>query len=569
MKKGMKKLAVFMLAMGMSLAIISTCSLETTVTASGNSLTPLIKQSMIEDIKNHANDLTGENKLSEEDITRIIKIKDGAITVINSMTTDDGTLTNYIAGVKSEMSNIAAGALGNIAEYLYLTDNVPVSIAGYGRKCNVMLSILNLSDVKIEDLVITPKVSTSVTEWPFEIQTSGYTRVIPDIPGNETYDEAIKNRREITFTFETRDDVYTGVYPVEFEVAFTRGTGRETTILTTYVKGVGAKGSGSLDASTGTANVSKPRIIVNGFTTTPEEVYAGDIFTIDIHIENTSQRTSVSNIKIDLKANPEGDVSNSYEAFLPTSGSNTVYIDKIKEGGTADVSIEMTAKADLAQKPYVLNVEMEYEDDQYNTYTSAASVSVPIKQESKFDVSTPEVMPMDINVGAQSNVMYSIYNTGKTTLYNVQAKFEAPSITGGDVFIGKIEPGATGNVDAMLTGVAPTMDDGTVKAIISYEDEAGNVSTHEEIITVWVMEAFDPYVEGGMEEGGWVEGGWEEGGWEEGGYVEGTGKFPIWIPIVIVVVVLGVAGVVTVLVIKKKKASETDDLVDEIDELEE
>lgn len=85
--------------------------------------------------------------------------------------------------------------------------------------------------------------------------------------------------------------------------------------------------------------------------------------------------------------------------------------------------------------------------------------------------------------------MFSIYNIGKTTLYNVQVKFQGDTVSGGDVFVGKIDPGATGNVDAMVTGVAPTTDDGIIKAIISYEDDAGNVTTAEKEITLFVTEA--------------------------------------------------------------------------------
>ena len=91
-------------------------------------------------------------------------------------------------------------------------------------------------------------------------------------------------------------------------------------------------------------------------------------------------------------------------------------------------------------------------------------------------------------VGEQSNVMFQIYNTGKTTLYNVQVKFEADSVEGGDTFIGNLQPGATGNVDAMVTGIAATMDDGTVKAVITYEDEAGNQTREEKDITIFVSD---------------------------------------------------------------------------------
>ena len=548
------KIILFIVVVCVTLIMTMMDSNVSSVTASGNKLDDENRVDLIEDIEFYVEHIAGPNELSPDQIKQIDDMLKACIRTIGT-SEYDGELIPYIADVKAKMDIIASGAMGTVSNYLFLTDNVDISVARYGQQCKVMLSVINLEETSLTNLIITPKVSTAVTEWPFQIKTSGYTRVIPDIPGNTNYDDAIANRREVTFDFVTRDDVYSGYYKLEFDVAFTRGTSTETTTLSTYVKGVGAKGSGTLDGSSESGKSSKPRIIVKGFETTPEQVYAGDVFTVDIHIENTSQRTAVSNMQIDLKATPEGDESNQYEAFLPTSGSNTVYIDTIKEGGVADISIEMTAKADLAQKPYVLNVNMEYEDDQYNTYQSQASISIPIKQESKFDVSTPEVMPSSINVGSQANVMYSIYNTGKTTLYNVQARFEAESITGGEVFVGKIDPGATGNVDAMITGVMPTMDDGSVKAIVSYEDEAGNESIHEEIINIFVMEEF---VGPAIGEEGYIDPMYPP--------MEESGGFPVWVIIIIVVVVIAGLVVGVILVTKKIKKKKLNDELAELDE---
>ena len=47
---------------------------------------------------------------------------------------------------------------------------------------------------------------------------------------------------------------------------------------------------------------------------------------------------------------------------------------------------------------------------------------------------------------AASLIMFDVYNTGKTTLYNVWVKFEGDSISGGDSFLGTISSGATGPV---------------------------------------------------------------------------------------------------------------------------
>ncbi len=131
---------------------------------------------------------------------------------------------------------------------------------------------------------------------------------------------------------------------------------------------------------------------------------------------------------------------------------------------------------------------MKYEDDKYNPYENVTSLSVPVRQLSRIEYSTAEVLPESITVGGQANVVFSVYNTGKTTLYNVKVRFEDETVSGGDSFVGKLESGATGNVDAMLTGEAATMDDGMIKTVISYENDAGEVTEVETEIPLYVEE---------------------------------------------------------------------------------
>ena len=148
-----------------------------------------------------------------------------------------------------------------------------------------------------------------------------------------------------------------------------------------------------------------------------------------------------------------------------------------------------------------------------------------------------------IDVGNQANVMFPVYNKGKTTLYNVQVDFIADSIEGGSTFLGKLEPGATGNVDAMITGIAPTMDEGIIIARISYEDEAGNVSYIDKEITLFVSEPYYP-------DDGFI----DDGFYDDGYYEEEQGGVN-WKPIVITVVIIVIVGIVVWrLVAKKRKA---------------
>ncbi|MBR3524563.1 MAG: hypothetical protein IKO11_01835, partial [Lachnospiraceae bacterium] len=155
---------------------------------------------------------------------------------------------------------------------------------------------------------------------------------------------------------------------------------------------------------------------------------------------------------------------------------------------------------------------------------------------------------------------YSIYNKGKTTLYNVQADFEGDSVEGGSTFIGKLDPGATGSVDAMLNAVAPTMDDGIVKTVISYEDEAGNVTKIEKDLQIFVYEM--DYSEMGEE--GWMDPGMTEIEEEGGGFPWGI----LFGGVALVIV----AGIVTGILLgrsrkKKKLKAEQDALDDGIKDL--
>ena len=86
------------------------------------------------------------------------------------------------------------------------------------------------------------------------------------------------------------------------------------------------------------------------------------------------------------------------------------------------------------------------------------------------------------------------------------------------MFLGNLDPGATGNVDAYVMAEAVTADDGTVKILISYEDEEGKQAVLEETMTLFVSEPYyeDMYMDdmmmGDMEEeskgiSGWLIGG--------------------------------------------------------------
>ncbi|MCM1268318.1 MAG: hypothetical protein NC302_10475 [Bacteroidales bacterium] len=502
--------------------------------------------------------------LDEKAMESLHKVFDSAVYYIANTEMTVSELWNYVSSTKSAMESAATAKVSQTtSEFLQVADNWETPIVSYGQKVAIVLPIINFGTEELNDLIVEPVISNAVTEWPFEPDTTNYLQTEPFIPGCATKEAAMANRREFTFHFTTRSDVMSGYYPLKFRISYTKAGIRseEPAELTVYVKTIGKPGSGIIGGNGQEAVGSKPRIVVTGFETNPAEVYAGETFTLTIHVQNTAKDTAVTNVLFDMQAAQEGeDKTNTYSAFLPTSGASSVYMDQIAPDTSADIVIEMTAKADLAQKPYVLDVNMKYDAGTVFDLTDKASVSIPILQESRFDTSIPEVVPDNIEVGSQANVMFSIYNTGKTTLYNVQVKFIADSIAEASAFVGNLQSGSTGNVDVMLTGAAGTMDDGTVKVEISYEDDAGSVTTEEKTITLFVNEMMmDDMMMGDMDDMMMGDGMMPEDG-EGGGSHVG-----LIVGIAVAVVAAAAAGLIVFLKLRKKKKAalaEAADLAD-------
>ena len=257
-------------------------------------------------------------------------------------------------------------------------------------------------------------------------------------------------------------------------------------------------GGGSDDGEDEDKKVGTPRVIIEGFRTEPKVVNAGASFKLILQVRNTSKKTAVNNMEINLQAagasdsiGDESAMSSASDTFLPDKGSNTLYVDSIAADSTKEVSIDLTARADLQQQPYSIGIAMKYEDNKATQYDAASEISIPVNQRARFELSQVEVSPETIEVNGEGNVIFSIYNLGRTKLYNVKVKLIADTIADGEAFVGNLDAGATGEVDLMVTGVSETTNDGTVKILLTYEDKDGNASDYEDTCTIFVSQAMD------------------------------------------------------------------------------
>ena len=440
------------------------------------------------ELNRYYSDLKLRYDMTDEKIKRMDKIYNSAMTYMKNAGLTMSELTSYEAEVEGYLAEIAKENTSGTEKFLMLSNEVPILDAKFGEQTFVVLSLINLGKTDITDVVVTPTVSNDRTKWPFDINQAYDAQSIQIIQASDNTIDAYGKRMDIGWYFNVRSDVLTGCYPLTFHATYYQNGDLVETDITTYINIKGANPNKTLieDPDKQTSN---PRIIVTGYRTDPEVVYAGSVFKLSVSVKNTSKQTSVENVLFNLEATVEGkDADASYAAFLPTSGSSSVYTERIAPGQTYDMSIEMEAKSDLAQKPYVLTVTMKYDTEDQINLSDTAKVSVPIKQEAKLDTGSAEVLPESIAVGEQSNVMFSVFNTGKTTLYNVKVTYESETVESGVTYLGNISPGATQNVDSMLTGIAPDTGQGIVKAVVTYEDEAGNESRFEKDLNLSVYE---------------------------------------------------------------------------------
>ena len=145
--------------------------------------------------------------------------------------------------------------------------------------------------------------------------------------------------------------------------------------------------------------------------------------------------------------------------------------------------------------------------------------------------------------------MFPVNNMGKSKIFNVTITFEGDTVTGGETFKGNIDSGATANVDVMLTAAAATMDDPTVYAVVTYEDDKGKQYNMKKSFELYISEPYIP----------------EEPNWEDMPAIDDIpmeeGKsLPKWaIPAAGAVLVVVVIIIVIIVKKKRKKAEGMND----------
>ena len=360
-----------------------------------------------------------------------------------------------------------------------LGENQSTPSANYSEVMNFDVNVRNTGYKTAYDVRVDMELSEDITKFPFEINDGNYDRQM----GNMNPDQTVA----VPFSMAVREKAKSGYYPIKFKIRYREnenGNFAAPVEDTFYVRVYGKDEADSLDSEAGENERTKARIIVDSFETDPAEIYAGQDFTLKVRMKNASNSIAASNILFTFESEAVSDSP----VFTTVNGSNSVVVNSLAPGASDTLTIKFSSSPTAEQRSYTITINEQYDSPEFKNAKEAVKIAVGLKQEARLNTGTIEVMPDAISVGEESNVMFSINNTGKVMLYNVNAVFEADSIQKNEAYVGNIEPGKSGNVDTMINGIAPTMDDGKVKLSITYEDENGKVSTVEKEIQLMVNE---------------------------------------------------------------------------------
>ncbi len=426
-----------------------------------------------------------------------------------------------------------------------LGENQNTPYGTYPEVMNFSLNLRNASNITAFDINVRMGLSEDSTKFPFDINDGNYIRHIDRLGGGEVV--------TVPYSMAIRKEVYSGYYPITYTIEYRDSSDgdiqkAEEVFYVRVQNKEKEEEMGDFDVNDRT----KARIIVDTFQTIPETIYAGEDFELILSMKNASENVTASNILFTLDSEKVSDSA----VFTTDAGSSSFVVNTLGAGQTTELRVRLRAGAWAEQRTYAITINEKYDSPEFKNAEEKVTVDIPVKQMSRLNTGTIDIMPDSISVGSETNVMFPINNTGRVLLYNVMATFEGDSIQKTDSYVGNIKPGESQSVDAMITGAAPTMDDGKIKILITYEDENGVVSDPiEKEMILMVTEPMDPDFDMGDDMGEFPVDAEPTGIQKYSNYIIAGAIAALVVVIIVIVVVVKK---------RKKRKAEEEDIGDEI-----
>lgn len=225
-----------------------------------------------------------------------------------------------------------------------------------------------------------------------------------------------------------------------------------------YILGV------AIDEEVVDEKAAKPKMIISSYNVKPNNVVAGDVFTLDFTFKNTSKERKIRNIKIT--------VSSEEGAFIITKGSNTFYIEEMDKQAVITRQIELKAKQDLTSNSYKVLIDFDYEDYNGEQYNAVETLNIPVVEYSKLVINS--VYAGEGYINAPTNLSFDYVNMGRAAVSNLTASVEGDYEAVQSInYIGNLNTGTSDYYDIEVKPTKEGINHGIL--VLSFEDSSGGI----------------------------------------------------------------------------------------------
>lgn len=354
-----------------------------------------------------------------------------------------------------------------------------------GEKMTVSFYLENEGTEPIREIKLTP---VGLSSGNFEPVSSEPYQYIDMIAGGK--------RKKVEVEVKVGKDITEGLNSLDVQYSYVDGNGEERMeTVTLYILNVQGAEKETV--------ISRPKLMVSNFYTDAAEVKAGNVFDFTFEILNTNDSIAAKNIKVT--------VTGAAGTFSVTSGGNSFFVQEIKPGKTAAITINLKASAAVTTGAYPISVRIEYEyegmlaTEGYSGEIVEEEILLQVKENLRPSVENVYVGWGTVTVNQAASMNFEFYNMGKSTLNNTYVTIEGDFILANgsnSYYIGNIAAGMPEYVEFEV--IPLTEGDAVGKMILHMEDSNGDEVTMEKEFTVYVMGDIsldDPWIDPGIDPG--------------------------------------------------------------------
>jgi len=173
--------------------------------------------------------------------------------------------------------------------------------------------------------------------------------------------------------------------------------------------------------ASGTAGKT-PWVIVNKYTLSSEQVYAGNRVVLSLFIENTNPKP-VKNLKLSLGVIKVEDETVGGTVFSPVNSSNTFFIENIEGQSVVRKDIEIFVDPNASAKTYIVPLDIVYEDERGKQLSVEELINIPVIQNAMLEILSVDY-PKEAALGEMINIVSEFVNVGKVNLSNFRVNIE-------------------------------------------------------------------------------------------------------------------------------------------------